>query len=95
MAFELAAYGFVTGMLHKFLPKKKGFIYVSLLIAMVAGRMVWGLAMFACMGFDATKFGIPAFVAGAFTTAIRGIIVQIVLIPVLVIVAEKYLNKHN
>ena len=39
MAFELAAYGFVTGMLHKFLPKKKGFIYVSLLIAMVAGRM--------------------------------------------------------
>lgn len=95
MAFELGTYGLVAGILHKLLPKKKGFIYVSLLLAMVAGRMVWGLVMFACMGFDAAKFGMPAFIAGAFTTAIPGIIVQIVLIPILVIAAEKYLNKNN
>ena len=95
MAFELGTYGLVAGILHKLLPKKKGFIYVSLLLAMVAGRMVWGLVMFACMGFDAAKFGMPAFIAGALTTAIPGIIVQIVLIPILVIAAEKYLNKNN
>jgi len=95
MAFELGTYGLISGMLHKILPKRKVFIYVSLLTAMVAGRIVWGIAMFACMGFDATKFGMPAFFAGTITTAIPGIIVQIVVIPILVIMTEKFLDKNN
>ena len=45
MAFELAAYGAVSGLMHRLLPKKKSYIYVSLLIAMIAGRIVWGAAM--------------------------------------------------
>ena len=94
MAFELGTYGLIAGMLHKILPKKKVYVYISLLSAMVAGRIVWGLAMFACMGFDASKFGMAAFVAGAVTTAIPGIIVQIVLIPLLVIVLEKTVQKN-
>jgi len=94
MAFELGTYGLVSGMLHRVLPKKKGYIYVSLLCAMVAGRIVWGLVMLACMGFDVARFGISAFVAGAFTTAIPGIIVQIVLIPLLVMMLEKTVQKN-
>ena len=31
MAFELASYGVVAGMLHKLLPRKKLYIYVSLI----------------------------------------------------------------
>lgn len=89
MAFELGTYGLISGILHKILPKKKVFIYVSLLTAMVAGRIVWGLVMFACMGFDVAKFGMTAFVAGAVTTAIPGIILQIIIIPILVIMVEK------
>ena len=89
MAFELAAYGFVSGWLYNKLPKKKLNVYVSLLSAMILGRIVWGIVMFACMGLNASKFGIAAFAAGAFTNAIPGIIVQIVLIPLLVIVLEK------
>ena len=89
MAFELAAYGFVAGWLHYKLPKKKGCVYVSLLCAMILGRIVWGIAMFACMGLDASKFGMAAFVAGAFTNAIPGIILQLILIPILVILLEK------
>ena len=44
MAFELAAYGAIAGILYKVLPKKKITIYASLLIAMIAGRLVqrWG-----------------------------------------------------
>ncbi len=95
MAFELGTYGLVSGMLHRVLPKKKGYIYVSLLCAMVAGRIVWGLVMLAYMGFDVAKFGISAFVAGAFTTAIPGIIVQIVLIPLLVMMLEKTVQKNS
>ena len=95
MAFELAVYGFVAGLLYKKLPKKPWAIYVSLLVAMVAGRIVWGVVQLACMGFDTSSFGISAFWAGAVTNAIPGIILQIVLIPFIVMFLEKIKNKTN
>lgn len=88
MAFELAAYGAVSGLMHKLLPRKKPFIYVSLITAMIVGRVVWGLAMIVCMGLNGGAFTFGAFIAGAFTNALPGIIVQIVLIPVLVMVLD-------
>ena len=88
MNSELAAYGLVAGLMHKFLPKKKPYIYCSLLVAMIVGRLVWGAAMFVCMSINGGAFTFAAFVAGAFTNAIPGIIVQIVVIPVLVMVLE-------
>lgn len=89
MAFEMAVYGLVSGFLYDKLPKKKGFIYIALITAMLLGRLVWGAVMFACMGFDTAKFGVAAFLAGAVTTAIPGIVLQLVLIPVLVIKLKK------
>jgi hypothetical protein len=47
------------------------------------------------MGFDASKFGLSAFLAGAVLNAVPGIIVQIVLIPVLVITLGKIVNKSE
>ena len=95
MAFELATYGFIAGWLHNKLPNKKVNVYVSLLGAMVIGRLVWGVIMFCCMGFDASKFGLNAFLAGAVLNAVPGIIVQIVLIPVVVITLGKIVNKSE
>ena len=89
MAFELATYGLICGIMHKLLPKNKGFIYVSLLTSMVAGRIIWGIAMTTCMGITGGAFTFSAFIAGAITNAIPGIIVQIVLVPILVMLAEK------
>lgn len=88
MAFELAAYGAVTDLMHRILPRKKPYIYVSLLTAMIIGRLIWGTAMFVCMGLNGGSFTFAAFLAGAITNAIPGIIIQIVLIPVLVMVLE-------
>ena len=88
MAFELAAYGAVAGLMHRFLPKKKPYIYCSLITAMIVGRLVWGVAMLICMGINGGTFTFAAFIAGAFTNAIPGIIVQIILIPVLVMVLD-------
>ena len=85
MAFELAVYGLVAGLMHKLLPKKKPYIYCSLLAAMIAGRIVWGLAMLVCLGATGGSFTFSAFIAGAVTTAIPGIILQIILVPVIVI----------
>ncbi|MBP3392287.1 MAG: ECF transporter S component [Clostridia bacterium] len=88
MAFELAAYGLVAGLMHKILPRKKPYIYLSLLTAMIIGRVVWGCAMFICLGVTGGSFTLAAFIAGAFTNAIPGILVQIILIPVLVMALE-------
>ena len=90
MAFELATYGAVSGLLYSKLPHNKVSIYISLLIAMVAGRLVWGVARFLCAGLNVSAFGLSAFWAGAITTAIPGIIVQILLIPVIVMALEKH-----
>ena len=95
MAFELAAYGAIAGIMYKVLPKKKITIYASLLIAMIAGRLVWGAAMFICTGIKGGSFGFSAFLAGAVTKAIPGIIVQIVLIPILVMALEKVRNSSD
>lgn len=89
MAFELAVYGLMSGLLYKALSKKKINIYVSLIGAMVVGRIVWGLTMVCIMGFDFSRFGFTVFWTGAVVNAIPGIIVQIILIPIVVILLEK------
>ena len=96
MAFELAAYGAVSGWMHKLLPRKKPYIYCSLIIAMIVGRLVWGAAMFFCVGAGG-GFTLAAFFAGAITNAIPGILLQIVLIPVLVMILDnpKILKLNN
>lgn len=88
MAFELAAYGAISGLMHKLLPRKKPYIYLSLIASMLTGRLVWGAAMLVCMGINGGAFTFSAFFAGAVTNAIPGIIVQIVLIPILVMVLD-------
>lgn len=93
MSAELAAYGAVSGLLYSRLPRNKASIYISLLTAMIAGRLVWGTARFLCAGLDVSAFGMSAFWAGAVTTAIPGILVQILLIPVLVMSLEKHTMK--
>ena len=89
MAFELATYGAIAGLMHKILPKKKISIYCSLVIAMLFGRIVWGVAMMICMGASGGTFTLAAFLAGAITNAIPGIIVQLILVPILVVLIEK------
>ena len=89
MAFELAAYGAVAGLLYRVLPKKTGCIYVALIAAMVAGRLVWGVARYLLAGLAHSTFTPSLFLAGAVTTALPGILLHIVLIPVLVMAMRK------
>ena len=93
MAFELASYGFFSGLLYRRLPRSRSSVYVSLIAAMVLGRIIWGLMMMLCMGIKGSAFGLAAFISGAITGAIPGIILQLLLIPILVIALEK-VNKN-
>ena len=89
MAFELAAYGLVIGLVFVLL-KKKGLLslYISLLSSMIAGRAVWGAVMWLIL-MSGDGFTLAAFVSGAFTTAIPGIILQLVLIPAIMLVLKR------
>lgn len=89
MAFELAAYGFATGLLYWILPKKNAYIYVSLIGAMLFGRLIWALASLAFYQLMGSSFTWEMFLAGAFINAVPGIVVQIVIIPVIVMAIRK------
>ena len=89
MAFELAVYGCVSGLLHRLMPKKSWATYATLVIAMIAGRIVWGIARLILAGLSGTGFTWTMFIAGAITNAIPGIILHLALIPVLVIALER------
>ena len=89
MAFELATYGLIAGLLYKVLPKKKIFVFVSLVIAMIFGRAIWGIAMFLLIGATGGTFTFAAFITGAVANSIPGIIIQLILVPVLVISLNK------
>lgn len=89
MTFELTTYGILSGWLYRLLPRKPWSIYASLLVAMVGGRLVWGAARFVLAGLSGSEFPFSAFLAGAVTGAIPGIILHIVLIPLLVLGLER------
>ena len=89
MAFELALYGLVSGLLYRRLHQKPGSVYLALITAMICGRVVWGIARLIFAGLQSTAFTFSAFIAGALTTAIPGIIVQLLLIPLVVLALRR------
>ncbi len=89
MAFELAAYGVISGYLYRTLPKKPGNIYVTLMVAMLGGRIVWGIVSVLLYGIQGNVFSWQLFMGGALLNAVPGIVVQLVLIPIIVIILEK------
>ena len=98
MAFELAVYGGMSGLLYRLLPRKPWAVYAALIIAMIAGRVVWGAVRLVLAGLSGTSFTWALFIAGALTNAVPGIILHLVLIPVLVIAMERAglsLNHHG
>lgn len=90
MAFELMTYGFVIGFLYERSRWKCIFaLYRCLIIAMLSGRIVWGIAQMILLGVGQNGFTYQAFIAGAFLNAIPGIIIQLVLIPAVMVLLNK------
>jgi len=90
MAFELASYGLICGLVYN----KEGYycirsLYRSLLLAMAGGRVVWGFAMIALLGIKGNVFTWQAFLAGSLLNAVPGIVLQLVLIPALMLALNK------
>ncbi len=87
MAAELAVYGAVSGLCFKrfkAVMNQNRAIYLSLIAAMLSGRLVWGAVRYAMLGLGGTAFSMEAFVSGALLTAWPGIILQLIIIPIVV-----------
>ena len=91
MAFELAAYGAVAGLVYVVIQKSKGSVYPALIISMLSGRAVWGVVTFILFRMMGKTLTLQMFIAGAFTNAVPGIVGQLIIIPVLMY----YLAKHR
>lgn len=90
MAFELATYGAVAGVLYaRFRRKNLLAIYITLIVSMLCGRFVWGIANIILYGIQGSHFTVKLFLAGAFINAWPGIILHLVLIPAILIALER------
>ena len=79
MMAELAAYGFMAGLLSE-----RFSVYQSQIGAMLAGRAVSGAANLMLLGMAGNAYSLEAFVSTAFLTAAPGIAIQLVAVPLLV-----------
>ncbi len=89
MAFELAVYGVMTDILYRKLPRKNINIYIALVGAMLAGRLVGGVVQPLLSGFTKSPFTWQMCLAGGFVTAMPGILCHILLIPPIVMALKK------
>ena len=89
MAFELAAYGFVAGLLRRKLPRTLGMLFVSLISAMILGRIVWGVVSVPIYGLASKAFSWKLFVTNGFVNAVPGMILQLIAVPAIVTALEK------
>lgn len=90
MAFEMGTYGFVSGFFYsrsKFQCTKS--LYRCIIVAMLAGRLVWAGSEFVLLGIDGNIFTWKMFVSGAFFNAIPGIVLQLILIPTVMIALHR------
>ncbi len=81
MTLELFTYGLVTGFLYLKLKK----IIPSLVFAMIIGRIISGLTSFLLFTFlGLGQFSLKFWITGSIVTALPGIIIQLILIPIIV-----------
>ena len=83
MAAELAAYGLIIGFVYSKTRKNILGIYISLITAMLGGRLVWGGVKALLLGLAGKSFTLTAFLVGGFVDALLGIVIQLVLIPII------------
>ncbi len=84
MVCELACYGLLTGLLNRAFKAGSniGKIYVVLILSMIGGRIIYGLLNYFI--FKAGAYSLQMWLSSAFITALPGIAIQLLLIPVLV-----------
>jgi niacin transporter len=89
MLCELAVYGVVAGIMSRVinLRNKTLGIYIQLITAMLAGRVVYGILN--ALIFAAGQYSFSVWLTGVFVTSLPGIVIQLVFIPIVIIALKK------
>ena len=89
MMVELAAYGTAAGLMMKLVRTKSTYadLYISLIVAIVCGRVLAGLAK--ALIFARGSYSMSAWIAGSVVTSWPGTIIQLVFIPTIVFALMK------
>jgi len=103
MSIELATYGFLTGLLLELFKgfKSKTFgrfkVLVSLIISMLIGRIVHGIALAFFILTQGGSYTFMIFFTADFVTPWPGIVLQIIVIPAIMetLARLKILSKYN
>lgn len=95
MMMELMTYGVVSGLIyHKTkIFKKKWGVYASLLFAMLAGRIMYGVTFLILFALNSSMKAATVWVA--IVTGIPGIVLQLLLIPAVIILVNGQISKKK
>jgi len=88
MSLELPLYGLVAGLAYN----RHGInVYVSLIAAMIVGRLMFGLGLFVLGIFIDLPYDAATFFStgGAIATGLPGILLQVILVPLIVAAARR------
>ncbi len=95
MAFEMAVYGLVASLIYFGAKRTTARLYISLVAAMIAGRIVWGVVQFILLASTGGAFTFQMFISAAVVSSIPGIIAQLILVPIIVKAVERLLDKER
>lgn len=89
MMLELAVYGCVSGLMMRFIRTKNTYadLYISLIAALLCGRVVAGLLQ--ALIFSKGAYSMTAWVSGYVVTSWPGTLIQLVLLPSVVFALMK------
>lgn len=91
MSFEIGLYSLSASIYSK---KTKLNTILSLILAMITGRIGGGLIAYILSTFFGVKIKALMFIKGSILTGLPGIIIQLILIPIIVIALSKYNKKE-
>jgi len=90
VAFELATYGFVSGILYNRMKHKNVYaVYGAMIPAMIIGRIIRGCMELILLGIKGDTYTVQIFFASVILVAVPGIVLQLVLIPILMSVLRR------
>jgi len=107
MVFELSVYGLVVSLLYRWLKRFEGLrslrlhIILSLVGAMIMGRVIAGLTVWSLVGISGVTDITPfianplAYVIGSVSAGSIGIVIQLIVIPAVVIVLEPAVRRSE
>ena len=94
IAFELAVYALVAGIIFGVFSKKDlKAVYVSMLSAMILGRVVRILVQMALLGVKGEIFTLGAVFSSVVITGIPGIILQLIAVPLILFILKRNIKN--